>query len=79
MKKSLADLTIGSHGKVAGFARGFKEYKQKLMSMGLTPDTSFMVTRIAPMGDPVEISIRDYNLSLRRDEARAVIVEAPAK
>lgn len=79
MKKSLADLTTGNRGKVTGFTGEFKEYRQRLMSMGLTPNTRFKVTRVAPMGDPVEISIKDYNLSLRRDEARAVIVEGSAK
>ncbi|HID97694.1 MAG TPA: ferrous iron transport protein A [Thermodesulfobacteriaceae bacterium] len=75
MKKNLADLTTGSRGRVAGYVSGFKEYKQRLMSMGLVPNTTFTVTRVAPMGDPVEICIRDYNLSLRKDEARTVLVE----
>ncbi len=43
--------------------------------MGLTPSTMFEVVRVAPMGDPIEIVIRDYKLSLRRDEAMAVLVE----
>ena len=75
MKKTLADLPVGSRGKISGFKRGFSQYRQKLVSMGLTPNTFFQVTRTAPMGDPVEISVRDYNLSLRRDEAMSVLVE----
>ncbi len=75
MKKTLADLPVGSEGKIAGFDKTHKPYRQKLMSMGLTPNTHFVVTRVAPMGDPVEIMVRDYNLSLRRDEAKAVMVE----
>lgn len=75
MERTLAELPVGSIGRIAGFKKGYKQYKQKLMSMGLIPNTSFEVTRVAPMGDPVEIFIKDYNLSLRRDEAQAVLVE----
>ncbi|MBL4798599.1 MAG: ferrous iron transport protein A [Oleispira sp.] len=42
---------------------------QRLMMMGLTPGTSFMVVRVAPLGDPIEIKVRGFNLSLRREEA----------
>ncbi len=75
MKRTLADLPVGSEGKIAGFKKGCSQYRQKLISMGLTPNTLFQVMRTAPMGDPVEIIVRDYNLSLRRDEAMAVLVE----
>jgi len=75
MKKTLADLPVGSRAKIAGFDKTHKEYRQKLISMGLTPSTPFVVTRVAPMGDPVEIMVRDYNLSLRKDEAKTVLVE----
>ena len=43
--------------------------------MGLTPGTAFEITRIAPLGDPVEIFVRGYSLSLRRHEALALDVE----
>ena len=75
MYRKLADLPVGGRGKITGFERGFDAYKRKLMSMGLTPSTMFEVVRVAPMGDPVEIVVRDYKLSLRRDEAMAVLVE----
>ncbi len=75
MYRKLADLSVGGRGKITGFKRGFNAYKRKLMSMGLTPSTMFEVVRVAPMGDPIEIVIRDYKLSLRRDEAMAVLVE----
>lgn len=42
---------------------------QRLMMMGLTPGTSFSVVRVAPLGDPIEIKVRGFNLSLRREEA----------
>jgi ferrous iron transport protein A len=43
--------------------------------MGLTPGTELRVTRVAPMGDPVEIQVRGFRLSLRKDEAAALQVE----
>ncbi len=44
-------------------------YRNRLLSMGLTPGTEFLVERRAPLGDPVEISLRGFRLSLRREEA----------
>lgn len=75
MEKTLADLPVGSMAKIAGFRKSYRQYRQKLISMGLTPGIQFMVTRVAPLGDPVEIEIRDYSLSLRKGEAEAIMVE----
>lgn len=72
---NLKDLTVGESGRVAGFAEGERGYRKKLLAMGLTPGTLFSVTRVAPLGDPVEIRVRGFQLSLRRDEAAAVRVE----
>ncbi len=75
MSNSLRDLTVGDTGRVVGFAEGSKAYRRKLLSMGLTPGVEFSVTRYAPMGDPVEIRVRGFSLSLRKDEAAALRVE----
>ncbi|MCB2100708.1 MAG: ferrous iron transport protein A [Rhodobacterales bacterium] len=72
---TLRDLLVGEAGQVAGFEEGGRSYRKKLLAMGLTPGTTFSVTRVAPMGDPVEISVRGFRLSLRKDEAAAVRVE----
>jgi len=61
--------------EVAGFEEGGRSYHKKLLSMGLTTGTRSSVTRVAPMGDPVEIQVRGFRLSLSRDEAAAVQVE----
>lgn len=45
------------------------------MSMGLTRGTTIRLTKIAPMGDPVEIDVRDFSLSLRKDEANVLLLE----
>ncbi len=75
MKKTLADLTVGMRGRVTGFDKKSKEYRKKILAMGLIKGTEFTVNRVAPMGDPVELEVRGYHLSLRRDEAAALTVE----
>ncbi|MDX9841002.1 MAG: FeoA family protein [Desulfobulbus sp.] len=75
MKTTLADLAVGGQGVVDGFAPGSGPYRQRLLAMGLTRGTRFEVCRKAPLGDPVEIRLRNYHLSLRRDEARALQVQ----
>ncbi|HIP83456.1 MAG TPA: ferrous iron transport protein A [Desulfocapsa sulfexigens] len=75
MERTLVDISVGTTGRIAGFGKGKKEYRKKLLAMGLIKGTEFTVSRVAPMGDPVEIKIRGYNLSLRKDEAAIVAVE----
>lgn len=72
----LGDLAAGATGRVIGFEEGSKAYRRKLLAMGLTPGTEFTVTRYAPMGDPVELRLRGFSLSLRKDEAASVRVES---
>jgi ferrous iron transport protein A len=48
----------------------------RLIEMGLTPGTEFTVTKIAPLGDPIEISLRGYKLCLRRKETAGILLEA---
>ncbi len=50
-------------------------YRRKLLAMGVLPGTPIEVIRIAPMGDPIEIRIKGFSLSLRKDEASEVLVE----
>lgn len=75
MSLSLKEMAVGDSGRVVGFGEGSKAYRRKLLSLGLTPGVAFSVTRYAPMGDPVEIRLRGFSLSLRRDEAAALLVE----
>ena len=71
----LRDLPVGARGRVVGYDKAFRGYKGKLLSMGLTPGTEFTVIRHAPLGDPVEIEVRGFKLSLRKQEAEALCVE----
>lgn len=75
MAISLGDMAVGETGKVAGFNKTNLVYRKKLLAMGLTPGAVFSVTRYAPMGDPIEISVRGFALSLRKDEAAVLLVE----
>jgi len=78
MEISLRDLGVGEKCKVVGYTKDSKLYRKKLLAMGLTKGTEFTVKRVAPMGDPVEINMRGFALSLRKDEAAAVMVEKEA-
>lgn len=49
--------------------------KQRLMSMGMIPGTKVTVLRSAPMGDPIAVGIRSYNLAIRREDAALISVE----
>ncbi len=70
----LSDLCPGMKGRIA-FVSGKGPIRKRLMEMGLTSDTDFEVIRVAPLGDPIEIRVRGYNLSLRKSEAEHVEVE----
>ncbi|BCG63543.1 MAG: ferrous iron transport protein B [Methyloprofundus sp.] len=75
MKISLKDMNVGDTGRVIGFDKSFLPYRQKMLTMGLTPGTEFTVIRIAPLGDPVEIRVRGTDLSLRQNEVSAIQIE----
>ena len=49
--------------------------RDRLLDMGLTPRTQIVVRKVAPMGDPIELNLRGYELTLRRDDAENITVE----
>jgi ferrous iron transport protein A len=73
--RTLADLSVGDRGRVIGFEKGLEKYRKKILAMGLIKGAEFTINRVAPLGDPVEIEVRGYNLSLRKDEATTLFVE----
>jgi len=75
MAINLKNLVAGDLGKIIGFEPTGKAYRKRLLAMGLTPGTEFSITRFAPMGDPVEIKLRGFALTLRRDEAAILQIE----
>ncbi len=71
----LDKLVPGERGIVGNYVSPAFETRQRLMEMGLTKGTTIEVIRLAPLGDPIEISVRGYRLSLRRKEAAAVMIK----
>lgn len=71
----LSELGVGETAEVIAFSAGSRGYRTRLMAMGLTPGTRFTLKRLAPLGDPVEIEVRGFSLTLRKQEAEAVRVE----
>lgn len=72
----LSQMTVGSRGRIVAIQAGDKVYRQRLIAMGLIPGTEFTLSRIAPLGDPVEIQVRGFALSLRKNEAGILQVES---
>ncbi|MDR1726935.1 MAG: DtxR family transcriptional regulator [Acidobacteriota bacterium] len=75
MSEKLKDLKPGQKGKVTKVAaRG--ETNKRIVEMGVTPGTVVEVERIAPLGDPIDIKVKGYHLSLRKEEAEKIEVAA---
>mgnify|MGYP002790585247 CR=1 FL=1 len=72
---TLRELKVGQKAKVVGFQPSLWSHRHKLLVMGLTPGVEFSIQRQAPFGDPIEIFLRGYSLSLRRQESELVLVE----
>lgn len=75
MTTSLNTFAVGDMGKITGFDIAGKSYRKRLLAMGLTRGTEFKITRFAPLGDPIEIKLRGFSLTLRKEEASAVLAE----
>jgi Fe2+ transport system protein FeoA len=70
----LSDLKVGEAGNILKLvATG--GFRQRLLEMGLVRGERIEVKRVAPFGDPVEYSIKDYRLSMRRREAESILIE----
>ena len=70
---TLRDAQVGSTVVVTKI-EGDSAYKRRIMDMGITKGTQIFVRKVAPLGDPVEVTVRGYELSLRRDDAESVEV-----
>lgn len=71
---TLRDLKPGQKGKVTDVG-AVGAMKRRIMDMGVTPGVEVKVIRTAPLGDPVEVRVRGYELSLRKDEAAQIQIE----
>ena len=69
--RTVVDLKIGETAKVVKL-NGEGPVKRRIMDMGITKGTEVTVRKVAPLGDPIEITVRGYELSLRKDEASKI-------
>ena len=76
-KRTLEDLAPGQSGTILSIGNQSGTVKRRLVDMGLTPGTEVKVTKIAPLGDPIEVSLRGYELSLRKADAAQIIMGQP--
>lgn len=71
---TLRDLKPGDQGRVVSLGEK-GPLRRRIMEMGVTPGTPIRVVKVAPLGDPIEVNLRGYELSLRKDQAMRIVVE----
>lgn len=76
--KLLSELQVGEAGKILA-VRGEGLVRRRLFDMGVTPGADVYLRKKAPLGDPIEVTVRGYELTLRKTEAACVDVEVKAK
>ncbi|WAW14658.1 FeoA family protein [Peptostreptococcus equinus] len=72
--KTLKDAEVGNYYSVKKI-HGSGPLKRRIMDMGITKNAELYVRKVAPLGDPVQISLRGYELSLRKDDSSCVEIE----
>ena len=72
--KTLRDVPVGESAVVAKLT-GAGELKRRIMDMGITRGTRILIRKVAPLGDPIEVNIRGYELSLRKSEAENILLQ----
>lgn len=71
---TLKELKPGQQGIVASIGTT-GQMKRRIMDMGITPGVEIKVVKVAPLGDPIEVNVRGYELSLRKDEAQQIAMK----
>jgi Fe2+ transport system protein FeoA len=74
MHMTLNELRIGSKSRIIA-VNGQGALRRRLLDMGLTPHTEVMIRKKAPMGDPIELQLRGYELTIRLDDAKNIEIE----
>ena len=74
MEKKLNEFAVGEEGIVKRI-EGEGRIRRRLFDMGVTPGAQIMLRKLAPLGDPVEVNLRGYELTLRKAEAACVVME----
>ena len=78
MEKKLVEVEIGKSGTIKRVL-GEGKVRRRLFDMGITPGCEIYLRKKAPLGDPIEVSLRGYELTLRKDEADLVEMEMKEK
>ena len=73
-QKTLEEVRPGERGTILRVGNDRGPVKRRLVDMGLTPGTQVMVRKVAPFGDPVELNLRGYELSLRKSDAAQILI-----
>lgn len=73
-QKTLSNFAVGEHGVVKSVS-GEGKIKRRLFDMGITPGAEILLRKKAPLGDPLEVTVRGYELTLRKTEAENVEME----
>lgn len=71
---TLRDVKIGDTAKVTR-VQGEGALRRRIMDMGITKGVEIYVRKTAPLGDPIEVTVRGYELSLRKDDAQMILVD----
>lgn len=66
----IEEMKIGDKAIIVGYEGGLEGFRDKLLSMGLTKGIQLEIIKKAPLGDPIEIKVRGFNLSLRKKESK---------
>ncbi len=74
MEKKLSEFSRGERGVVLRI-EGEGRVRRRIFDMGVTPGAEILLRKLAPLGDPVEVTVRGYELSLRKSEAACVTME----
>ncbi len=74
MEKRLDEFLIGESGVIVSVA-GEGKIRRRLFDMGVTPGAQVYLRKVAPLGDPIEVTLRNYELTLRKSEAECIIVK----
>jgi ferrous iron transport protein A len=74
----LNNMKIGQSARIVGYSNEDSSYFIRLLDLGLTRGACFTLKKVAPLGDPVEIELRGFNLSLRKNEASLLKLELVA-
>lgn len=72
MNKTLDTLEPGQSGTVVAVNGHNTSLRRRLLDMGLTPETHVEIMRFAPLGDPIELKVRGYALTIRKEDARLI-------